>query len=88
MNTQYITDTEPPALYFVFLWWFWSRLRVISSEEYMYYDGEDVREWLRWLKSLVSHPLSRRILTLMTSKSVETYLSELFLRECDEDLQC
>ena len=39
-----------------------------------YYDGRDVREWLQWLRLLASHPSSRRLLNLTTSKPMGAWL--------------
>ena len=81
------TRAEPPAMYLVFLWSFWTR--VIQYEDrskpcgfkpssygpyHQYYCGRDVREWLQWLRLLASHPSSRRILSLATLKPMEAWL--------------
>jgi hypothetical protein len=84
-----ITNIEPPAKHLVFLlffWATWSEYRNIRSK-----DGRerpcDLREWLQWLESLASHPLSRRVLNLLTS-NCEVWLSKISSEErygYDED---
>jgi hypothetical protein len=89
MNSWNTHDTDPPAMYLVFLWLFWAwviqaRRKILEPKDhrFAYYRGNDVREWLHWLKLLTSHPLSRRILNGMASKDMETWLSDISHQDC------
>jgi hypothetical protein len=86
-----ITNIEQPAKHLVFLLFFWAtwsdyctirpKCRVRS------YQHCDLREWLEWLESLASHPLSRQVLNLLTT-NCEVWLSKISSEErygYDED---